>query len=219
MFNSWTTPFQGTCGYEGVAIAGGNTRTYYGCVSASTSFFTLVQGSTTTNLPAPPDNGPIASALDMLEGGGNTSYDLHVIQRDSSGRIVHQVYYQPSTPSFWQPAGREIAIGLGGDIGPSMSPTICARSDVYFPTLHAAILAGGNLWYAHSGTYVTGSGDTTSFNWSGWERISSDTIVSSPDCSVTSSDVVSVVARKNDGTIVRVYGSSGSWVTENLGTY
>jgi hypothetical protein len=220
VFDDWTTPL-GTASYayHRIAVAVDPRRTYYGSVSYSTAYFSWVSDGTSGPLPSPPDNYAVTAPVDMVYISGGTSFDLHVIQRNTNNEIVHQVYYQPSTPAFWQPVARNAVIAFNETVLPSISPSVCGRNDVIDPTVHVAMVAGGNPWYAHSGTYVVGSGSTSSFAWSQWERMSDDILASAPDCSVDSSDVVSLVARKSDGTIVRVYGTAGSWTTENLGTY
>jgi hypothetical protein len=150
---------------------------------------------------------------------GASPLNLHVIQRDANNQIVHQTHYQPATPATWQPPERDTVIAFSGTGLPSMSPTVCARDGtIGGTTIHAAMVAGGTLRYARSGQYQHAY-VTSSFGWSGWEVMSGESVASSPDCSVDSSDTVTVVARKSDGTIVRVYGTTGSWTTENLGTY
>jgi len=130
---------------------------------------------------------------------------------NSAAPLVFLDYTIGASGSSWWPP-QNVAPPTGKTY--SYSPTICTQTDIPNNnfTRHIAVVAGGKLWYAASGTWWP-----TVF--SSWEQASTVDMASSPDCVVTSDGTVHIVALTAAGTIADVHGKAGSFTTTDLGGY
>ncbi len=212
-----------TFGYIGVSIAAwpNSTDVTYqmAAVPASGMPSWVTFDGTTYGGYTPTVDYALTSAPDIAYQQGNGDNPNHAEMVAFTGNGMVYFDHTSGFGSGWQPNTYWLPPASATY---SYSPTLCNHSD---PTTsdyrrYTAAVAGGKLYVAYSQTdWTTASVDQTTF--SAWELSGNSVPASSPDCVVTADNTLHIVILTSTGTIAHVYrtGVSGSWTTQDLGTF
>jgi hypothetical protein len=206
-----------TFGYIGVSIGawtnGAEVTYQMAAVPASGTPTWVTFDGTTSGGYTPTVDYAMSSAPDVAYQKGNGDNPNHAEMVAFTGNGMVYLDYESGYGSNWyqtySPAPDSTTYGY--------SPTVCNHSD---PTTsdyrrYTAAVAGGKLYSAYSGTDWSGT------TFSAWTLAGNAVPASSPDCVVTSDNTLHIVVLTSTGTIAHVYrtGVSGSWTTQDLGSF